>query len=107
MRVSPEELRKAATTVEGFADRIGKAPVRDGEPIVDAIAGVLRGGPAIAAALHTVDPAMKKAVTVATGRFQEIAAIFRTSADEYHGTDVDSAARLDALGDLNAGVSPA
>ncbi|WP_405138855.1 type VII secretion target [Nocardia sp. NBC_01388] len=107
MQVSPEELRKAAATVDGFADKVGKAPVRDGEPLVDTVAGVLRGGPAIAAALHTVDPAMKKAVTVATGRYQEVASIFRTSADEYHGTDMDSAARFDAIGDLNSGVAPA
>lgn len=107
MRVSPEELRAAATTVDGIADTVAKSPVFDNEPIIYETTGLLRAGPATAAALHTVDPAMKKAVTVVTGRFQEIAHLLRTSADTYHDTDLDAAARFVALGDLNAGVLPA
>ncbi|MGV9832939.1 type VII secretion target [Nocardia niigatensis] len=107
MQVSPEELRKAATTVDGYADKVGKVPLTGNEAMFDEFAGALRAGAATAYALPTLDPAVKKAVETVVGRYQEIAAVFRTSADKYHGTDVDSAARLDAIGDLNSGAMPA
>ncbi|WP_245717286.1 type VII secretion target [Nocardia jejuensis] len=104
--MSPDELRAAAATVDGIADAVSKSPVYDSESILYSTVGVLRAGAATAAAVHTADPAMKQAIAVVTGRYQEISHLLRTSATQYHDTDLDSAARLDALGDLNAGVLP-
>ncbi|WP_162958220.1 type VII secretion target [Nocardia yunnanensis] len=106
MRVSVQELKAAATTIDGLADEVGKVSLSDDTAGAYMLMGELRAGPATAAALPSVEPAERQAVSVAVGRYQEIAAIMRTSASWYLDTDVQIAARFDAIEDLNSGVMP-
>ena len=97
MQVSPENLRAAATTIGVLAAGIPELPP------LDAARGV-RALPesAIAAALAPADGASSQAKHVLAARHGEIAYLLELSADTYRDTDVDAAARLAAVGDLNA-----
>ncbi|MGV9663753.1 type VII secretion target [Nocardia niigatensis] len=104
MQVSPEDLRKAATTIDGIADTVGKLPT---VPVVSAgDLAIFLPGSETAAQYNRIEPARAKAIGIVAGRYREMAAVFRTSADTYHDTDVESAARFDAMGELNSGSMP-
>ncbi|MFE3193113.1 type VII secretion target [Nocardia sp. NPDC059240] len=106
MRVSAQELQAAAKTIDGLADTVDKVSLSDDKASAYTFIHVQRGGPATAAALPSLEPAERQAVTVAVGRYQEISSIMRTSAAWYLDTDTQIAARFDAIGDLNSGVIP-
>ncbi|MFE2997329.1 type VII secretion target [Nocardia sp. NPDC059246] len=107
MEVSAQELREAATTIDGFADAVGKLPTFGGLFAPSGLLGTLGSdlaGSATAVQLDRVEAVRSKAMGVVKGRYQEFAGLLRTSADTYHGTDEDAAARFVALGDLNSGT---
>ncbi|MET8871194.1 type VII secretion target [Nocardia sp. NPDC004604] len=101
LKVSPEELRQAAGELTKLGDDIidtNKLPHLGASRGV----GALPGSP-IAAALANADPASASAKSVLQGRLEEMANLLTTSANTYHDSDTDAAARLAALGDLNSG----
>ncbi|MFI5776456.1 type VII secretion target [Nocardia sp. NPDC051570] len=101
VQVSPEQLRQAAselTTLSGdVADTKKLPPLGAGRGMT-----ALPGSP-IAAALTNADAASATATSVLRGRLEEMANLLTASANAYHDTDTDAAARLAALGDLNSG----
>ncbi|MEC3914413.1 type VII secretion target [Nocardia sp. CDC160] len=106
MEVSPQELRDAASTIDGIADAVGKLATFAAPFTASGLLGSLgsgMAGSATAAQLDRIEAVRSKAMGVVEGRYQEIAGLLRTSADTYHGTDEDAAARFAALGDLNTG----
>ncbi|WP_330183628.1 ESX-1 secretion-associated protein [Nocardia sp. NBC_01503] len=104
MQVSPEELRDAANTFDGIVGAVGKLPVIDTASGVLGTLGSFMQGSDTGPELDRIEAVRAKAIPIVSGRYQEFAAVLRESADTYHGSDQDSAARFDALGDFNSGA---
>ncbi|MRH86704.1 hypothetical protein GFY24_04340 [Nocardia sp. SYP-A9097] len=104
MQVSPEELRAAADKFDGIAGAVGKLPAIDAAAGFIGTLGSFMQGSDTGPELDRMETVRAKAIPVVSGRYQEFAALLRESADTYHGSDQDSAARFDALGDFNSGV---
>lgn len=104
MRVEPQELRGAATVVDGIVGDIKGLPgFGSGSGVLGSLGSFMQGS-ATGPELDRIEPARAKAIRVVTGRYLEFAGLLRTSADNYRDTDLAAATRLSALGDLNAGV---
>ncbi|MEC3915219.1 type VII secretion target [Nocardia sp. CDC160] len=97
--VQPSTLKNAASTLKGLANDIGDAGT---VPHLGASRGVsAMPGSAVAKALEAADPASSQAKTVLKSRFDGIGGLLYATAEQFHGTDVDLAKKLDAIGDLN------
>ncbi|WP_067533686.1 hypothetical protein [Nocardia crassostreae] len=97
-QVNPEGLRLAAGAIALLPKEIDDAPKLGAEPVAKALPGSTVG-----AALAAADPASRTAKDVLKARFNEFSAVLAHSANEYKGTDLDSAQRIAALADLNSG----
>ncbi|WP_067565319.1 type VII secretion target [Nocardia acidivorans] len=104
MQVSPDELRDAATTFDGIVTAVGKLPVIDTASGVLGTLGSFMQGSDTGPELDRIETVRAKAIPIVSGRYREFAALLRESADGYHGSDLDAAARFEALGDFNSGV---
>lgn len=104
MQVSPEELRTAAKTFDGIVDAIGKLPAIDAASGILGTLGSFMQGSETGPELDRIETVRAKAIPIVSGRYQEFAALLRESADTYHGTDLEAAARFAALGDFNSGA---
>ncbi|MCA2209361.1 type VII secretion target [Nocardia rosealba] len=104
MQVSPEELRTAAGTIDEVVGDIGRLPAFDAGGGVLGTLGSFMQGSLTGPELDKLESARTKALRVVSGRYSELASVLRHSADAYRETDIDTATRLSALGDLNAGV---
>ncbi|MCU1644514.1 MAG: hypothetical protein JWN03_4789 [Nocardia sp.] len=104
MQVSPQELRDAANTFDGIVGTVGKLPVIDAASGVMGTLGALMQGSDTGPEPDRIEAVRAKAIPIVSGRYQEFAALLRESADTYHGSDQEAAARFDALGDFNSGI---
>ncbi|MGS2806055.1 hypothetical protein [Nocardia sp. MW-W600-9] len=106
MQVSAEELRTAAVEMDRIADEgIGRMPVIDTPGFLGTISSFLAGSD-VGPQLDKIEPARTRSLKVAGGRYRELGALLRTSADAYTDSDLAAAARIAALGDLNSGEMP-
>ncbi|WP_040811285.1 type VII secretion target [Nocardia concava] len=97
--VNPRSLTNAATTLKGLAGDIANA---DTVPHLGAsrAAGAMAGS-AVAKAMEGADPASSQAKTVLKSRFDGIGGLLYATAEQFKGTDMDLAKKLEAIGDLN------
>lgn len=106
MQVSAGELRAVAVEMDRIADEgIGRMPVVDVPGFLGTL-GTFLAGSDVGPELDKIEPARTRSLKVAGGRYRELGALLRASADAYTDTDLAAAARIAALGDLNTGEMP-
>ncbi|MVU76364.1 hypothetical protein GPX89_03790 [Nocardia sp. ET3-3] len=97
--VQPSSLKDAASALKGLAGDLSNADVI---PHLGADRGVsAMSGSAVAKAMEGADPASSQAKTVLKSRFDGIGGLLYATAEQFKGTDVDLARKLDGIGDLN------
>ncbi|GAB09938.1 hypothetical protein GOARA_049_00040 [Gordonia araii NBRC 100433] len=95
MRVDPEELRGAASTIRG-----GWTPPKN--PANSFIGAAMSIAPTeTSGALRAAGAAIASALSVLDGRREQFAHVLDVSASRYVDTDEMAAARLHAIGSLN------
>ncbi|MFE9787884.1 type VII secretion target [Nocardia salmonicida] len=106
MQVLPAELRAVAVEMDRIADEgIGRLPVIDTPGFLGTLSTFLAGSD-VGPELDKIEPARTRSLKVAGGRYRELGAVLRTSADAYTDSDLAAATRIAALGDLNTGEMP-
>ncbi|MBJ8348916.1 hypothetical protein [Antrihabitans sp. YC2-6] len=97
LQVDPDGLRAAAGVLATLPTVIDGAPHLGAAPLGAKLTGSLVG-----AASSRSDPASKQAKDALKARFDLYAAVLALCAETYRGTDLDAAAQLSAIGDLNS-----
>jgi hypothetical protein len=98
LKVTPQELRDAATKIEGLKQRVDQAPMLHGDDVAKGLPNTLIG-----ALLPQLNSDSTSAKDVLRKRLQELANLLRFTADHYHGRDADIAQRLTAITEMNSG----
>ncbi|MFD3508797.1 hypothetical protein [Nocardia sp. NPDC058666] len=96
--VNPDSLRSAAGAVAMVPAEVDRAPYLGAAPNVGKLRGSVIGG-----ALNQSDPASKRAKDVVKARFNQFSSVLAISAETFRDTDLDAAARIAAIGDINSG----
>ncbi|MBF6352804.1 hypothetical protein IU448_27900 [Nocardia flavorosea] len=98
VELDPEDLRAAAGTMALLPEQISGAPML----AATAAAEKLKGS-SIGVSLNGSDSCSRTAKDVLKARFSQLAALLSFSADNFQGSDMDAANRLNSVSDINSG----